>query len=99
MRYTVRKSVVQVVGKLWMPMSTGATEYTLSGYDVENARDEDGKITRDSVDHWLALHSGDFSSIEDFRASIEDGDETTEIPWAKEESEYTFGDCMYPAED
>lgn len=99
MRYTVRKSVVQVVGTIWMPMTTAATEYTLTGYDVENARDDDGKITRDSVQRWLDTHAGDFSAVKDFYASIEDGDDTIEIPWASEDSEFAYIDCVYPSED
>ena len=99
MRYTVRKSVIEVVGTIWMPMTTAATQYTLSSYDVENARDDDGKITRESVQRWLDTHAGDFSAIKDFHASIEDGDDTIEIPWADEDNEYAYIDCMYPSED
>lgn len=99
MRYTIRKSVIQVIGKIWMPAILCAQEMTLSAYDVENAKDEDGKLTRDSVEHWLSLHSGDFQSIQDFYASIEDGNETIDIPWKDEESEFTFSNCMFPSED
>jgi hypothetical protein len=77
-----------------------AQTYELSGYDIENMRDDDGKITRDSVDRWLAMNAGDFQHVADFRASIEDGDSTVDIEWADEESELTFGDCMRgPDED
>ena len=99
MRYTIRRSIVQVVGKIWMPAATCAQEIVLRPHDIENAKDEEGKLTRDSVEHWLCLHAGDFQSIQDFRASIEDGEETIEIPWKDEESEFTYSDCMFPSED
>ena len=99
MRYTVRKSIVQVIGTIWMPSTTAAQTYELSGYDVDNARGDDGKITRESVQSWLDTHAGDFASVTDFSASIEDGDDTVDIPWADEESELTYNGCMFPDED
>jgi hypothetical protein len=71
-RYTVRKSVVRVIGQIWMPSTTAAQTYELSDYDVDNARDDEGKITRESVQRWLDTHAGDFASVTDFEASIED---------------------------
>ena len=38
MRYTVRESYVNVIGQIWMPSTTGATRYNLTGHDIENAR-------------------------------------------------------------
>jgi hypothetical protein len=99
MRYTVRKSIVEVIGKIWMPAVTCAQVYTLSAYDLGNARDDDGQLTRESVEDWLSTHAGDFQSIEDFHASLEDGAETIEMPWASEDGEMTFCDCMYPSEE
>ena len=99
MRYTVRKSQVQVIGRIWMPSTTAAQTYDLTGYDVDNARGDDGAITRDSVSRWLDTHAGDFASVTDFTASIEDGDTTVDIPWADEESELTFNDCTYGEDD
>jgi hypothetical protein len=99
MRYTVRKSFIQVIGKIWMPAVTCAMQYDLTSYDVENIKATgDGKITRDAVEDWLGCHSGDFQSVADFSASIEDGNDTLDFPWAVEESEFTYCDCMYPAE-
>lgn len=54
MKYTVRTSVVDVLGTLWMPMCPAATSYTLTDHDVDNARDENGKITRESVQLTIA---------------------------------------------
>jgi hypothetical protein len=100
MRYTIRKSVVRVVGRIWMPDTTAATTYELRApYDVDNARGDDGRITRESVARWLDMHARDFASVTDFEASIEDGDETVDIPWASEESELTFSECMFGDED
>jgi hypothetical protein len=101
-RYIVRKSYIDVIGGIWWPMgATCAMHKDLSNYDVENIRAYgEGVIDRDSVEHWLMLNSGDFSSVQDFRASIEDGDQTIDLDWAEgEESDCTFSDCMWPAED
>lgn len=99
MKYTVRTSVIDVIGRIWMPSTVAATTLTLSGYDVENARDDDGAITRESVEDWLNKNAGDFAEIIDFAASIEDGDATVLIDWSDDESLLIFGDLMYPAED
>lgn len=76
-----------------MPNALGATTYNLSGYDIENMRDDDGTITRDSVESWLDSHSGDFSSIVDFSVTI--GDNEFDSSWQSEESEMHFNDCMF----
>ena len=92
--YTMRRTRiahVEVVGKIWMPMTTAAYIYDLSDYDLENI----GEFTRENVDDWLGTHAGDFSSIQDFHAVCGD----VEIPWQSEENEMTFCDCMYPSED
>lgn len=86
----VRRAYVEVVGAIWMPTTTAATRYELSGYDLENI----GEFTRENVDKWLSTHAGDFQSIQDFHAVCGEA----EIPWADEESELTFADCMYPEE-
>jgi hypothetical protein len=99
MKYTVRKSVIRVLGVIWMPSAEGAAEYTLSACDTDNARDDDGNITRDSVSRWLDSRSGDFAEVTDFSASIEDGDETVDIPWDSEDNEMAWGSLMYPEEE
>ena len=99
MKYMVRKSFVQVVGTIWLPPVTAATTYPLRQYDIDNARDDAGAITRESVEQWLYTHAGDFQSIDDFSASIEDGEDTIDIPWESEDAECTFYDCMYPEGD
>ena len=91
MRYLVEWNFVQVIGTIWMPAATCAMEYPLTAHDVANI----GKFTRDNVETWLSANSGDFQSIQDFAATI--GDEWVE--WEREESELTFNDCMFPAED
>lgn len=94
MRYTVKKSVIDVVGKIWLPAVTCSMRYTVSAHDVENMRDDDGKITRDSVDQWLACHSGDFQSVQDFRASIEDVDKTVDIEFSTEDGYLAYCDTI-----
>lgn len=98
-RYTVRVSYVDIIGTLWMPSTTAATRIKVNSHDVENMRDDDVQITRDSVEDWLTSHSGDFSRVIDFSASIEDNDTTVDIPWADEDSEFTYNDCMFPDND
>jgi hypothetical protein len=93
MKYTVSKSVVQVLGRIWMPSIVAAMEYTLSPHHVETARSFTGRITRESVQGWLDTHAGDFAEVLDFKASIEVDGETVEIDWADEESEWAYADC------
>jgi len=98
MRYTVTRSVVRVVGRIWMPNVVAAMDYTLDGYAMDNARDEDGKLTRESVERWLDRNAGDFAEIIDFEGDLEDGTTHVDIPWADEDNEWTYNDCMFPAE-
>jgi len=100
MRYTTVTSVIQVIGKIWMPPIMAAMEYTVRPDDL---KDEDGKITRDSIDRWVCLHTGDFQSITDWRADIstDDNGEPLDIviDWRTEDSKITWYDCMYGSED
>jgi hypothetical protein len=83
MRYTVRKSVIHVVGKIWMPADTVATTLTLSDYDVGNI---ETPVTRETIQDWLDKNAVDFQAVTDFDASLEVGTETVEIPWQSEDS-------------
>lgn len=95
MKYTVRKSLVWIVGRIWMPAIVCSQVLTLSNYDVENIRAHgDGNITRDAVEQWLMSHSGDFQSVLDFAASIEDGGRTIDIDWATEDGETLYNDTL-----
>ena len=99
MKYLVERSEIDVVGYIWQPnVGLCATQIRVD-YQVTDLRDDDGKITRDSVQSWLDTHAGDFSEITDFQASIECDGETVEIDWRDEESGFTFNDAMYPCED
>lgn len=91
MRYIVEKNFVQVLGKIWMPACQAAMEYPLDSHAVECI----GEFTRENVEQWLCTHSGDFQSIQDFCATV--GDEW--IPWEFEDSEWEYGDLMYPSEE
>lgn len=100
MRYIVTKSVIQIIGTIWMPAVTAAYFYNLSTYDLDNIRAYgDGTITRDGVERWLLTNAGDFQHVQDFRADITDGDTDIVFDWASEESEFTYNDCMYGGED
>lgn len=93
-RYTVEHNYVDVVGGIWMPYGAKcAMRYDLTRHDVESI----GPFTCENVAEWLTTHSGDFSSLDDFRATVGD----VWIEWEDPDSEYVFNDCMYPelAED
>jgi len=70
MRYVVRKSIVQIVGKIWQLHPSGmvcAQTLEMSDYDLRNATDDEGNITRNSLLSWLDTHAGDFASIDETR--------------------------------
>ena len=92
MRYMIERNWVEIIGPIWWPSGAiCAQRIELSGHDLENI----GEFTRDNVEEWLCTHSGDFQHVQDFYATAGD----IEIPWDDEESEFTYQDCMYPAED
>lgn len=91
MRYLVERNFVQAIGTIWMPACTAAVEYPLTAHDIANI----GKFTRSNVEAWLSANSGDFQSIDDFRASAG----SDEIDWESEESEFTYYDCVYGPDD
>ncbi len=96
MKYVVRESFVNVLGRLWMPPSAkGATTYPVT---ADAVRGTDGHITRASVGHWLDSHAGDFSQILDFEASVEDGEDTIDIYWADDSNGADFFASMYGKE-
>ena len=96
MKYTIRKSVVQVLGEIWQPgAGPCAMDFTLTDHDVEMIGTPKN---RECVGMWLDMHAGDFSRIIDFSASIEQGEETIDLPWADEENEMTYNDAMFGAE-
>lgn len=104
MKYTVIKSVISVIGPIWMPFGmVCAMDYDLDSYQMGNllANVEEGEgLSRDHVERWLALNSGDFQNVIDFRADLElpDGTNFTS-EWESEESESHFSDCMFPQEE
>ena len=87
MKFTVERNWIDMVGVIWMPAITCAQRIDLKSSDIENI----GEATRENVEQWLALHSGDFQSITDFHAVVGE----TEILWKHEENEWVFDDCMY----
>ena len=81
-RYTVVTYEVDVVGRGWLGQRIATT------YDIPR---EDGQAFRalapdtcyDAVERWVAMHSGDFSWIDDWRASLDE----IEIPFGTEAGE------------
>ena len=97
MRYTVTKQVIQVLGVIWIPAITCAMTKELSSYDMANLGDP---ASRDDVEEWLSLHSGDFQNVTDFRADFDVGGKHIVHDWANgEDSEIAFADAMYPNND
>ena len=75
-------------------------EAELAAWRLDVTEDDPSiKITREDVEQWLMVNSGDFQSVMDFEASIEDGDTTVDIPWASEEGEFAFSDAMSPDDE
>lgn len=105
MRYTVSVSEVRILGHLWWPMAPlAATCKQLDPYDVQNIKGEAAQlgepaVTREAVEQWLTSNCGDFSEVVDFSASLEVDGQTVDIPWADEDHECDYSDCMYPGED
>lgn len=97
MRYTVRKNVIWIVGRIWQPGYT-CSQVLHPDMRDESLRDDDGQITRDSIQWWLAAHAGDFQEVIDFSASIENGENTIEIPWGSDDGECAYLDTL-PEED
>ena len=93
MRITYTKNFIRVIGKIWMPQITAAMEYELTMNELNEAGIDWANPTREHVGHWIHLsgNTGDFSVIEDFSADI---GENKIVPWAKEESECTYIDCV-----
>lgn len=101
MRYQKRVSRVDVIGRIWMPAVVCAMSYTLEDRDLDHIREDGrGRYTRPAVDRWLTTHSGDFQNIIDFRVTISDAaGRDFDSDFKSAESEITFNDCMFPAED
>lgn len=96
------RAYIEVIGSIWWPAGVVcAQRKDLSSYDVENVRGYaehltgDAQISRDAIEHWLALNSGDFQHVKDFHAVIG----AFESPWADEDSECTYCDAMFPADE
>ena len=95
MKFTVERNWIDVIGRIWMPNTTAAYRQYVTRHDIDNMKDDNEEITRESLEHWIYLHFGDFSSIQDFHAVI--GEQ--EFDWQDEESEFTFNSCMFSDED
>jgi len=87
---TITINEIQVIGKIWLPPVTSAMTYKLSDHDIEKI----GELTRENVEKWLRVNSGDFQCVDDFRADI--GDFLSD--WSNPDSEEVWCDCMYTKE-
>lgn len=102
MKYTVTKSVIWVLGVMWMPPVPATMTLELDDYDINNLRSRreasDGNW-RNAVERWLSLNSGDFQEVLDFSASLEIDDETVNLDWENPESEFQYNDLIDPDYD
>lgn len=98
MRYTVTKQRIDILGRIWWPMGALCAQFRdLSDYDLSNIEDV---TDRDSVEHWVCLHSGDFSEIVDFRADFHINGKYIVHEWKRgEESEMEFAGCFSQGDD
>jgi hypothetical protein len=90
MKITIERNWIDILGVIWLPPITAAMRKDLRQYDIDNI----GEPTRENVEQWLASNAGDFQAVKDFHAVIGE----TEIPWASEENEFAYSDCMEPQE-
>jgi len=96
MKYTIRKSIIEVVGNIWQPGAPPCCmEYTLSDAQMKECRLQ-GLIfhPREVIANWLKHNAGDFQDILDFHASLEVEETTLEIPWESEDNEILFSEVM-----
>jgi len=86
MKTLLCQSICIVLGTIWWPpQATCVVRIPMTTGDIDAAREPDGSISRESLGRWLRRRTGDFSTIIDFSASIEDGGETRDIAWACDE--------------
>jgi hypothetical protein len=95
--YTVHKSIIQVLGRIWLPPVVCAMDIELGEYEIGNMI----TLDREGVLNYLYTHCGDFQEIIDFRADLYNHYDKANvvIEWESPESEYTYNDCMYPSEE
>lgn len=102
MRYQVRKSYVIIIGKNWYgqtcSLEKNLTDHDLCNISAENItleKPNPKNITRDTIEQWLTSNSGDFSSVDDFKASISLATgEDFDLDFSKEESEMTYANTL-----
>lgn len=105
MRYTIEKSVVRVVGHIWQPgVGKCATDLVLDRFSTQGLLDAAkvetvDALSREHVAAWLRTHAGDFSKVLDFEADFSYQGHDFLSPWASEDSECAYSDCMFPPEE
>lgn len=87
--YTVMENHILVTGKGWYNQPI-CNRIELRRGDLENVKSaiDSGQDTREAVENWLDCHSGDFQSIKDFSAILDNLGII--IPFENEESELDF---------
>ena len=87
MRVVTIVSEVRIIGYGWYGQKIAMVD-RLSSQELKQILDYcGGKYSREGVEQWLSLHSGDFQNIVDFAITI--GDNEFDSDWTDEESEYS----------
>ena len=89
--YIVHENYVQVIGKTWAGYE-GLYQYPITAQDIETMAGATQSIKRADVAKWLKTHAGDFQSITDFHAMIDNapGGSSVEFPWWNKENEELY---------
>ena len=95
MRYTVTKSLIRVLGKIWMPSILAAQTKELNYFDIKDLLRGRETFNRDDILEWLYKNAGDFQQIVDFEADIElPNGENLIVEWLNEENSYKYYECV-----
>ena len=90
MKFTIERNWIDILGRIWVPPSICAQRKELSRYDISCMEMKINDVpSREEVENWLYINSGDFQEILDFHAIIGE----TEIPWKDPENELKYFDC------
>jgi len=66
---TITKTLhIEVIGKIWMPMVDAVTSFTIDEKEFERCGID--PFSQDSIERYLATHTGDFSSVDGYNAIV-----------------------------
>lgn len=100
-RHTNEWSEIKVIGAIWQPgFDHCAQKYTIPRHELNNMlqaaeKTHIGSLRREDLEPWVGSHTGDFSIIQDWSASLSMDGSDKEIPWEKPESAEHYFLAMY----